>query len=125
MTRQRMDDVLEALRSYGWYLLGEPEHPNASPDPFALEQDNSVTWVISRADNPAVVELEFHVFEHPGHQTSGLRDIMYCQVVGRDERLYFAKRHSQEWRRDLVTFVQRVGLGRPDERATPPGGERR
>src|SRR5262245_25085582 len=117
MTRQRMDDVLDELRNHGWYLLGEHEHPNASPDPFAL--DDTVTWVISRADNPAVVELRFVAFGHLGQRTSALRDIMYCDVVGRDERLYFAKRHKPEWRRDLVAFVQRVGLGRPDERGTP------
>jgi hypothetical protein len=113
-----MDDVLDALRSYGWYLLGEHEHPNASPDPFVLH-DDGVTWVIVRADSPDVVELEFRAFVHPGLRPNELRNLSHCQVVGRDEWLYFAKRNKPEWRRDLVAFVQRVGRGRPDERGTP------
>jgi hypothetical protein len=124
MTGQRMDDLLDELRNYGWYLRGEHEHPNASLDPFALD-DDGVTWVIARADSPSVVELEFRAFGRLGLRSNALRDIGHCRVVGGDETLYFAKRNKPEWRRDLVAFAQRVGRGRPDERGTPSSGTRR
>ena len=105
MSKGRMEDLLEALRNDGWRLLSEREHPNASSDPFKLE-DDIVRWAISRADNPSVVELEFHAFADLGQRTGLLRDILYCQVVGRDEKLYFAKREKPEWRQNLAKFVQ-------------------
>jgi hypothetical protein len=86
-----MEDLLDVLRGYGWYLLSEAEHPNASPDPFALDGDG-VVWAISRTDTPAVVELDFPAFGPLGGPPSSLRDILRCHVVGRDLALYFMKR---------------------------------
>jgi hypothetical protein len=107
MSRERMEDLLEVLRSYGWYLLSEAEYPNASADPFAIEYD-VVRWALSRAGNPTVIELEFYAVGPLGESTDSLRDILWCDVVGRDERLSFVKRSKPEWRRRVVEFVQRL-----------------
>ncbi|MEZ4336142.1 MAG: hypothetical protein R3B82_05895 [Sandaracinaceae bacterium] len=111
MTRQRMEDLLEALGAAGWRLLDEREHPKASPDPFVLE-DDAVTWAMSRADPPVVIELQLCAFGDLGEPTRRLRDVLYCQVVGRDERLYFTKRARPEWRESLMTFVRHLDSSR-------------
>jgi hypothetical protein len=107
-----MEDLLDVLRTHGWYLLSEPEHPDASPDPFALDGDG-VVWAIARADIPAVVELDFPAFGPLGGPPSSLRDILWCHVVGRDLALYFMKRSKPAWRPTLLAFVRSLGRSVP------------
>jgi hypothetical protein len=120
MSREHMEELLDALRSHGWYLLSELEHPRASTDPFELEYE-VVRWALSRADTATVIELEFPAFGDLGGPTDSLRDIHYCQVVGRDETLDFVKRTKPAWRRTLVEFVRHLGRERPTARSTLPG----
>jgi hypothetical protein len=105
MAREHMEELLDVLRSYGWHLLTESEHPRASADPFTLEYD-IIRWAIARARHPAVIELEFPAFAELGGPTDSLDDIIECRVVGRDQSLDFIKRKKPEWRRNLVAFVQ-------------------
>jgi hypothetical protein len=99
-----MEDLLLALRNDGWDLLDAQAYPNGSHDPFKLE-DDSIKWGIAHGPDAPLVELEFHAFGEMGERTQQLRDILYCKVVDTDQRLYFDKRDSREWRENLSAFV--------------------
>jgi hypothetical protein len=100
-----MEDLLSALRDAGWRLLDEQEYPNGSSNPFKLE-DDIARWGIARKDSPCIVGLEFHAFGDLGQRTDRLRDILYGVVLGTEEKLYFDKRESPEWRENLAKFVR-------------------
>ena len=117
MSRERMEDLLAALRANGWRLLSESEHPSASPDPFKLE-DDAVTWAVMRCDAAFVVELKFHAFGDLGQRTVALRDVLYCQVVGTGGKLYFDKRTKPEWSRNLMKFVKNLDVAASDRKST-------
>ena len=100
-----MQDLLSTLVEAGWRLLDSRESDSASADPFALEND-VVRWVISRDDGEA--KLTFHAFGRLGQRTVDLRDILFCIIEGTDERLYFDKRETMEWRVGVADFVRHV-----------------
>jgi hypothetical protein len=99
-----MEDLLEALRNHGWCLRGEGGSGDRG-DLFRLE-DDMVCWTIAKEGIPSEVQLEFHAFGDLGQRTHSLTDILYCQVVGHDEKLYFVRREKQEWHRNLERFIQ-------------------
>ena len=105
MSKEHMQDMLEAFQNHGWCLLGERDHPNGNDHPFLLE-DDYVTWVISNDWTQRVVELEFRAFGRLGERTHALKDIHYCHVVGTDVKFYLEKPKRPEWRQSLVQFLR-------------------
>lgn len=107
MSRERMNDLLAALREVGWVLLGPEAYPEGSDDPFVLHGDG-VKWGLASVSG-SLLELEFHAFDGLGRRTDQLRDILYCVERSTGRKLYFEKRDNPEWKANLARFVEQVG----------------
>jgi hypothetical protein len=82
VSRQRLEAVLNFLTSRDWELLTPDEYPDASADPFRLEEEE-IVWAIRRAGG-RVIALRFQADDLGGH-TNDLRDIFCCTVAGAPE----------------------------------------
>jgi hypothetical protein len=103
MTRQRLDDLLAALATYGWLPVVEDSHGEL----FELIDDR-VTWTLEHSGGRSTIELTFHAFGDLGQRVRDLRDILYCVDTVTGAKLYFHRRGSPDWQRELLDFVERL-----------------
>jgi hypothetical protein len=107
MTVQRLQDLLAVLEEEGWRRLDATEYPDASSDPYKLENDQ-IIWGIARGNSDSILELHFVAFDGLGRWTKNLRDLSYCCLRDNDVTLMFEKRAAPDWLPSVHRFVHEL-----------------
>jgi hypothetical protein len=107
MTKERIIDVQNSLRLKGWRISSSPD--SSRPGDLFNVEGEMIEWHAIHEITNVQIKLQFTLFGHLGGPTEDLRDVFDCRVEGRDIKLYFAKRNTDQWRHDLSEFVAAIG----------------
>ena len=99
MSKQRLDEIISHLNNKGWEVI------NAySNNLYYVSNDYVIEWIASRGDEEPIV-ITFFIVESLGMISKDLNDIFYCKGNRNENKLYFSKITSKEWKESLKIWV--------------------
>ena len=102
MSKQRLDQIISQLNNKGWEVI------NAySNNLYYVSNEYVIKWIASRGNGEPIV-ITFFIVESLGMISTDLNDIFYCKGNRNENKLYFSKINSKEWKESLKIWVNNL-----------------